>query len=151
MTNKNKCFKKCLGCFLWDGNRDTDKFPNSLSYIYNKTGYPVTAHNKFWDKTVYYAIKNGGKYNFVIDDFTGKSLPNDQYFWNDLFANATKWGLKTYEQDWLNHQILDFTPLMTDLYLGRNWLKQMGSAALKFNLTIQYCMSLSRYKEFNFY
>ena len=39
--------------------------------------------------------KNGGKYNFIIDDFTGKSLPDDQSFWNDLFANATKWGLKT--------------------------------------------------------
>ena len=80
---------------------ETPKFPHSLSYIYNKTGLPVTSHNKFWDKTVRYAIQNGGKYNFVIDDLNRKSLPNDQAFWNDLFANATKWGLKTYEQDWM--------------------------------------------------
>ena len=33
---------------------------------------------------------------------------------------------------------------MTDLYLGRNWLLQMGSAAKKFDMTIQYCMVRGR-------
>ena len=59
--------------------------------------------------------------------------------------DSAEWGLLTYEQDWMNHQTLDFTPLYTDIDLGRRWLKQMGNAAEKFNITIQYCMSLSRH------
>ena len=34
------------------------------------------------------------------------ALPQDQLFWDDLFANATKWGLELYEQDWLDVQYL---------------------------------------------
>ena len=45
----------------------------------------------------------------------------------------------------MNHQTLDFTPLMTNLTLGRDWLEQMASAAKKHNMTVQYCMSLPRH------
>jgi hypothetical protein len=48
-------------------------------------------------------------------------------------------------KDWLNHQTLDFTPLITDISLGQRWLKQMGNAAKKNNMSLQYCMSLSRH------
>jgi hypothetical protein len=34
---------------------------------------------------------------------------------------------------------------MTDISLGQRWLKQMGQAATKNNMTVQYCMSLSRH------
>jgi hypothetical protein len=67
-------------------------------YVNEQTKLPVTAHNKFWDQAVQYAKQNGGSYNFLIDPTTGKALPDDQTFWNDLFANGTKWGLVTYEQ-----------------------------------------------------
>lgn len=106
---------------------------------------PVTAHNKFWDIKVQYARENGGNYNFILDPLSGKSLPDDYKFWQDLLFNGTQWGLKTYEQDWLNHQTLDFTPLLTNLSLGRRWLMDMGRAAENNGMTIQYCMSLSRH------
>ena len=106
---------------------------------------PVTAHNKFWDIKVYYARQNGGNYNFILDPLSGKSLPDDYKFWQDLLFNGTQWGLKTYEQDWLNHQTLDFTPLLTNLSLGRRWLMDMGRAAENNGMTVQYCMSLSRH------
>jgi hypothetical protein len=86
------------GAFLWDGSKSTEKLPNSLKYIYDKTQFPVTAHNKFWDIKVYYAKQNGGAYDFILDPFTQKSLPDDPKFWGDLLRNGTKWGLKTYEQ-----------------------------------------------------
>lgn len=93
-----------------------------------------------------YARENGGNYTFILDPLTGKSLPDDPTFWNDLFYNgSSQWGLKTYEQDWLNHQTLDFTPLLTNLSLGRRWLKNMADAAEKNGMTVQYCMSLSRH------
>ena len=86
------------GCFRWNGNIPSTRFPDTLEYVWNKTGLPITAHNKFWDISVEYAIDNGGSYAFIIDEFGSKSLPIDQQFWMDLFANASRWGLKTYEQ-----------------------------------------------------
>ena len=131
------------GCSLWESPEDV--FPDGMKFVHDQINLPASAHNKYWDKQVTYATQNGGKYNFLIDDLTLKALPDDQTFWNDLFYNASKWGLSTYEQDWLNHQTMDFTPLITDPNLGRNWLLQMGNAAAKYNITIQYCMSLSRH------
>lgn len=107
---------------------------------------PVTAQNKFWDLTVYYAKQNGGTYNFVLDRTSKKSLPDDPTFWDDLLRNAsTLWGLRTYEQDWMNQQTIDFGPLMTNVSLGRRWLTSMGDAAKRNQLTVQYSMSLSRH------
>lgn len=113
-----------------------------MQYVYNTTKLNVTAQSRQWDWKVLYATQNGGSYNFIIDETSQNSLPNDQRFWNDLIYNATKWGLSTYEQDWLIRQTLEFTPLLTDVNLGRTWLLQMGNAAAKFNVTIQYCSAL---------
>jgi hypothetical protein len=34
---------------------------------------------------------------------------------------------------------------MTDISLGQRWLKQMGNAAKKNNMSLQYCMALCRH------
>jgi hypothetical protein len=39
--------------------------------------------------------------NFVEEN---GALPKDQDFWYHLFNEASKWGLKVYEQDWLDIQ-----------------------------------------------
>lgn len=153
------------GATVWNGNAPTEAFPDSMQYVYNRTHLPVTGHNKFWDSAVVYAKQNGGDYNFIIDEQNFKALPNEERFWDDLFANSSKWGLKTYEQvtfkffsqylyetfkmikfkDWMNIQTIEFLPLVTNITLGKKWLKDMGSAALKHEMSIQYCMSLSRH------
>ena len=68
-----------------------------------------------------------------------------QLFWDDLFAKAKSWGLVTYEQDWLDYQIELIQPVQSDLFLGERWLKQMGLAADRHQLTLQYCMALPRH------
>lgn len=45
----------------------------------------------------------------------------------------------------MDAQSLAFDPLNTNLTLGKKWLNDMGKAALKHGITIQYCMSLSRH------
>ena len=42
------------------------------------------------------------------DELSNRSIaiPQDQMFWDDLFADAKKWGLEMYEQDWLDVQYL---------------------------------------------
>lgn len=137
-----RTIKKLLsdGTIIWDSPASI--FPDGIQNVYKRINLPASAHNKWWDPNVAYAKQNGGSYNFII---SGKySMPQDEIFWDDLFYNATKFGLLTYEQDFLNFQTLNFPPVYTDVNFGRKWLLQMGQAAANFNLTIQYCMSLSR-------
>ena len=113
--------------------------------LYGKTNLKSTAHAKFWSNLTVYATENGGKYEFLIDKNNRKSLPVEQVFWDDLFFNASKWGLHTYEQDWMISQTRNFKPLISNVTLGRDWLIQMGRGAAKYNVSILYCMSLSRH------
>lgn len=39
----------------------------------------------------------------------------------------------------------EFSPLLNDVNLGREWLLQMGRGAGAYNATIMYCMALSRH------
>lgn len=119
----------------------TELFPNGFAWLYNQTNWFVQAHNRYWSIDNVYAMQNGGKYNFIADTFGRGMIPNDPQFWDDLFADSASWGLKVYEQDWLNQQIYDFAEaLMTDPLLAPTWLEQMNAAASRANLKIQYCM-----------
>lgn len=60
-------------------------------------------------------------------------------------ANASSWGLHTYEQDWLNKEFAGTKALLSDITLGARWLDQMAAAAVKNGMTIQYCMANSRH------
>ena len=49
-------------------------------------------------------------------------------------------------QDWMNTQTNgQIRAMYTDLHLGRRWLIQMGEAASRYGIRIQYCMSLPRH------
>ncbi|KAK3748935.1 hypothetical protein RRG08_059628 [Elysia crispata] len=52
---------------------------------------------------------------------------------------------KMNSQDWLNKQPDWSRALLSDLFLGRRWLMQMGEAAEKFGISIQYSTSYSRH------
>lgn len=43
--------------------------------MFEQTGLPVSAHNRYWASNTDYAKKNGGKYNFVVEEY--KSIPQD--------------------------------------------------------------------------
>ncbi|VDI03427.1 Hypothetical predicted protein [Mytilus galloprovincialis] len=118
-------------------------FPHGIQSVQQYTRWPMGAHNKYWSVDNVYAKQNGGKYNFVMSPIV--AVPNDTSFWYDLMKNATSWGLKMYEQDWLNIETLFSHDLAEDLSLGERWLTEMGNAAEFNNITIQYCMSLPRH------
>lgn len=120
-----------------------DIFPHGFQYVHSKIGLPASAHNRYWSSDTTYAKLNGGAYNFIVESVI--SVPDDQKFWDDLFANSSRWGLYTYEQDWLNKEFGGCLALLSDLQLGARWLNQMAAGAAKNNVTIQYCMSNSRH------
>jgi hypothetical protein len=120
-------------------------FPDGLSHIYEETGWLVQGHNRYWSMNTDYAKQNGGDWNFIIDPISEYALPYDQDFWNYLMQSSRKWGLTTYEQDWLDDEFDNFLPLTTSATLGRTWLIQMGNAAASNGISIQYCMSHCRH------
>ncbi|KAI3383934.1 hypothetical protein SNEBB_006843 [Seison nebaliae] len=124
---------------------DNNVFSDSIVDFAEELDRPIIAHNKMWSYDVVYASYNGGMFPFFPDKLSGLSLPATQDFWDWLFAYGKKWKLATYEQDWMNHQTMDFTPLKTNINLGENWLSQMNIGAKKFNISIQYCMALPRH------
>ena len=119
-------------------------FPDGLDGLSERLNhFPLAGHNRYWSSDTIYA----NKYHFIIDHSNFKSLPlGDDSFWIDLFLNASNsWNLILYEQDWMNHQTIDFIPTRQNISLGRQWLISMGKAAEQFNINIQYCMSLPRH------
>jgi hypothetical protein len=119
-------------------------FPDDLKGLSEKLNrFSLVGHNRYWSSDNIYL----NNYNFLIDNINFKSLPlgNDS-FWIDLFnKSSNEWNLILYEQDWMNHQTIDFIPLRQKINLGRDWLISMGNAANLFNINIQYCMSLPRH------
>ena len=121
-------------------------FPRGLQYIYNKTGWPIFAHNKFWDHKTDYARQNGGPFNFIMDKDSKVGIPDDINFWPFLLSNAkNQWGLFVYEQDFLWTTFAKVKAIQSDISLGRKWLKAMGDAAMELDIRIQYCMSWPRH------
>jgi len=120
-------------------------FPHGMSYVYEQTGWLVQGHNRFWSMNTDYARQNGGNWTFILDKTSQYALPYDQEFWNYLMKSSRKWGLTTYEQDWLDVQFDKFLPLTNSATLGRTWLMQMGTAAANNGISIQYCMSHCRH------
>ena len=78
-------------------------------------------------------------------DFTNFAWPTEQRFWDDLMYNSSQWGLFMYEQDWLDTEYDNMKFLNYNASAARTWLMQMGTAAARNDLTIQYCMSHCRH------
>jgi len=73
------------------------------------------------------------------------ALPLEQRFWDDLLREAKGWGLTTYEQDWLYNQFRGMNITLQTVDVARMWLIQMGTAAKKNDMHVQYCMSWPRH------
>ncbi|CAF1238587.1 unnamed protein product [Adineta ricciae] len=118
-------------------------FPDGLVNLHRRLeNIPLAAHNRYWSYDTVYKRN----YSFALDENNQKALPigNDS-FWIDLLTQAHDWGLVLYEQDWLSPQTIEFSPLLSDIQLGQQWLSSMGQAADQIGINIQYCMSLPRH------
>ncbi|UJR07070.1 hypothetical protein I4U23_011358 [Adineta vaga] len=120
-----------------------DIFPDGLINLHRRLeNLPLAAHNRYWSYDTVYKQN----YSFILDKNNQTSLPSgNDSFWIDLLSEAHEWGLILYEQDWLDHQTMNFLPLLTDINLGQQWLSSMGKAADQLGINIQYCMSLPRH------
>ncbi len=120
-----------------------DVFPDGLSKVRDGMQWLTMAHNRYWSTENVYAKQNGGNFEFIIDEKA--ALPLEEAFWDYLFDQAKQWGLDVYEQDWLNVQTQSMNWTLQTVDGAKNWLLQMGNAAKRHDLPIQYCMSWPRH------
>jgi len=135
-----------------------DVFPNGMRTIKEKTGWQIVAHNRYWSGETVYAKQNGGDFEFVIedaqegwdDDGSGDqgswAFPVDPEFWDYLIGSAQEdWGLGVYEQDWLHNEFERLDAPLESATAARAWLLEMGAAAGRRDVYVQYCMSWCRH------
>ena len=116
-----------------------------LVRLNQETGWPFIAHNRYWSRHTPYAMYNGGDYEFSPSIEHMYVVPLEQRFWDDLIANSTKWGMSTYEQDWLYNEFNNCSLLHESATQARTWLMQMGHACENNDVTVQYCMPYPRH------
>ncbi len=159
------------GVTSWTATNKT--FPRGLESFNEKVQLPIVAHNRYWSSENVYAKQNGGQYDFIVE--TERAVPIEQTFWNDLIENSTKWGLTVYvlflthnkstririlnshfalehnryEQDWLHNEWESLRCTLENVTLASTWLSQMGRAAARANVSIQYCMAYARFALFS--
>jgi hypothetical protein len=100
---------------------------------------PLVLHNRYFSPTNDYIAMG---YKFYSEPGATLVLPIDVDMFKYIMTKARKWGMITYEQDWLItvYQGLDGT--QSNISLARTWLHAMGDAAAALGVTIQYCMPL---------
>eukprot|EP01060_Flectonema_neradi_P036317 TRINITY_DN694_c0_g1_i1.p1 TRINITY_DN694_c0_g1~~TRINITY_DN694_c0_g1_i1.p1 ORF type:complete len:723 (+),score=190.92 TRINITY_DN694_c0_g1_i1:41-2209(+) len=126
-----------------------DIFPpggdGALKQFSDETQWPIIGHNRYWSNNTPYAKANGGDFDFSDGSSNAMVVPLHQEFWDFLLGKSKAWGLYTYEQDWLYNEFNGVPLLTKNATMARTWLMQMGAAAEKHNLTIQYCMAYPRH------
>ncbi len=151
-NDTDKAFVPLSGVTNWTARPDI--FPGGRQAVYQATGWPMMAHNRYWGTDNVYAANplspigptryHGEQFEFEWGR-EDAGLPITFDFWDYLFTINDDWGLAVYEQDWLSLAQAAMPQLSTDVTFGSRWLSAMGTAAAKHNLTVQYCMSFPRH------
>jgi len=137
-------FKSADGDGVLDWAPMPSVFPNGIKPVHDAVRMPFIAHNRYWAPKNVYAKQNGGMYDFIVE--SKLSIPIEERFWTDLFRNASLWGMRVYEQDWLFNEFDGLNATLQSATLGRQWLLQMGAGADNAGLEgIQYCMPNTRH------
>ncbi|MFX1452205.1 MAG: hypothetical protein ACFFCM_15315, partial [Promethearchaeota archaeon] len=115
------------------------EFPDGIEALQKKLGRPISCHSRFFHgRCVYTKEFKFHKVGRLINPW---GLPLEFEFWDMLMKMAKSWGMALYEQDWMNNQFKKFKYLRENVNHARKWLLDMGNAAVKYGITIQYCMA----------
>ena len=124
------------GSIVWEPIPEL--FPQGLPAFQQELHLPLVAHNRWYDVNSPYCRR----YQCVTGEGgRNAALPIDPDFWNEIMDNAVKYGVKVYEQDWLDTQ-LDMIPwLRSELGHAETWFDTMVKTANSHGLTMQLCMA----------
>jgi len=124
------------GAIKWEARPEL--FPGGVEVFAQKLGLPLIAHARWFDQENAYRAE----YKFVEGEGMRRpAFPVEDRFFDMLMANARKWGIQVYEQDWLDAQWRMVPYLRESVDAGEKWLDAMSRAAARQGMTIQYCMA----------
>lgn len=124
------------GAIKWEARPEL--FPNGIEAFSQKLGLPLIAHARWFDQ------KNAYRSDYKFVDGEGMrrpAFPVEDRFFEMLMSNARQWGIRVYEQDWLDAQWRMIPYLRESVEAGEKWLDAMSRAAARQGMTIQYCMA----------
>ena len=123
------------GCVAWEPMHSI--FPDGMNPHW--VPLPLVLHSRYFSsKSVY--VNN---YTFLVDG--SMSAPIDVAFFDHIMGLAARWGMVTYEQDWLITVFRGVREIQENITAADTWLDAMNTAAENLGLTIQYCMALPRF------
>ncbi|HME54002.1 MAG TPA: hypothetical protein VKM55_17380 [Candidatus Lokiarchaeia archaeon] len=133
----------------WGEPPKADVFPNGLKNTWeNLDKLPLMCHSRWFSPKSDYTQK----YEFYIQKPNLKTFnlplfaaPMHQDFWDDLFKDARDWGLRCYLQDWMSYQYNSIDKMKSSVDFADAWAMNMGKAAEKHGMTMQYCMAPSSF------
>lgn len=120
------------GLVRWEPRPEV--FPEGLEAFQQALGLPLVAHNRWFDSVNDYL----DEYEFVIEG--DMALPTGQGVFDRFMADAKRWGVFTYEQDWLVTQYWGLSYLRSHVDHAADWMGHMDAAAAGQGLTMQLCM-----------
>lgn len=116
---------------LLEWRADPGVFPKGMAAFHKRVGLPFLAHNRFIDRDSPYHKR------FLISGLAGI----DRRYWAELANYASRNGIATYLQDWLN-AIYNFSPELHAVPgRGLAFLDNMASEMAARGITMQYCMA----------
>ncbi|HUL44948.1 MAG TPA: hypothetical protein VLY03_11410 [Bacteroidota bacterium] len=112
-----------------------DLFAQGIQGFHDSIGLPLVTHNRW--------ISRESPYR------TGYRISGigavDTNWWNMIMTSISRWGVTTYEQDWLD-RIYKFSPeFSTTPGTAESFMDDMARATGSSGLTMQYCMALPRH------
>jgi len=123
------------GCYLYEPVASL--FPNGLLDLKNRLGVPYITHNRWIGGSVAGDVTSPYRSQYVMSN--GVSI--DPLFWDTIIGDIASWGVKTYEQDWLDAN----ASASNTLGHGEKFMDEMARATSANGLTLQYCMGRPRH------
>lgn len=124
------------GALVWEPM--ASMFPHGLPAFQQELGLPLVAHNRWYDRNSPYCQRYECAFG---EGDRNAALPVEPEFWDEIMANALRYGVQVYEQDWLDTQ-WDMIPwLRSGLDHAERWFDSMVQSADRHGLTMQLCMA----------
>lgn len=122
-----------LGLIRWQPQ--PQMFPEGLAAFQRKLGLPLIAHNRW------FAPENDYRDRFEFTVEGDMALPLERGVFDIFMQDAVRWGIETYEQDWLVSQYWGLGYLRQGIGRAAQQMEWLHGAAAGRGLTMQLCMA----------
>jgi len=120
------------GLVRWEPRPDV--FPDGLTAFHERLGLPLIAHNKW------FVIDNDYRDDHPFVHGKKWAMPLGRDVFDQFMADAERWGIETYEPDWLMDHMWEIPYLRKGLYRADDWMQAQSDAATDSGRTMQLCM-----------